>query len=84
MAEEELRGGPVPAFRGVSKARYKDGVENHANLEEEAQLQAALHNAAEYAAKGNCAGNLRVVSIQLTTTPNPHIKELRVIVTPDV
>lgn len=77
---EEDRGRRAVAFVGESQAVYsEDGM-----LEAPATLQAALDDASHQASAGGFANkDLRVLSIVFQSTPNPHIKELRVIVTPD-
>ncbi len=77
---EENRGRRAVAFIGESQAFYTDeGI-----LEAPATLQGALDDAADQAAAGGYGNrDLRVLSIVFQATPNPHIKELRVIVTPD-
>lgn len=79
MADED-RGRRAVAFIGESLAVYSsDGT-----LEADATLQGALDDAAEQAAAGGYGNrDLNVLSIVFQATPNPHIKELRVIVTPD-
>jgi len=79
MSEED-RGRRAVAFVGESTATYLDD----GTMETSATLDDALHDAAVQAAAGGYGNrDLRVLSIVFQATPNPHIKELRVIVTPD-
>jgi len=78
MAEDD-RGRRAVAFIGEAHGVYENDV-----LVAEATLQGALHDAADQAAAGGYADkSLRVLSISFKATPNPHIKELQVIVTPE-
>ncbi len=79
MSREE-NGRRAVAFVGASNATYSDD----GTMKAAATLEHALHDAAVQAAAGGCGDQkLRVLSIVFQATPNPHIKELQVIVTPD-
>lgn len=74
MNGEETRGRRAVAFLGESIS--DESLDKYATLEE------ALHDAAEQAAAGGYIGReLKVVSIEFTPG-NPHVKELKIIVTP--
>jgi hypothetical protein len=77
MSREAPTGRTAVAFLGVSVTEYTEEGETvkHATLEE------ALHDAAEQAGPYYIDKNLRVVHIEFTPG-NPHIKEMKVIVTP--
>lgn len=72
---EAPRGRRTDAFLGVSKAVY-EGEE----LVKPATLEEALHDAAEQAYAGG-EEDVQVVQIAVKAG-NPHIKEMKVIVTP--
>jgi hypothetical protein len=83
MSSEKPRGGPITAFLGESRAVYRQGEQQtDATLEKPATLEDALQDAANHAVAGGYRDqDLRVVHIEFRAG-NPHIKELRVIVTP--
>jgi hypothetical protein len=77
MSTEAPTGRTAVAFLGVSVAEpaAQGQPVKHATLEE------ALHDAAEQAGNAYIGKCLRVVDIEFVPG-NPHIKELKVIVTP--